>query len=116
MIFWRRTFTILILLLLKIDLKLKLSCPNDTRQKMKFSIKDFLSKCDQIRSFLRIWSYLLKKSLMKNFIFLCSVRTAREIPHKTVHHHNYLKTSDILRVEHCDEVTNPIFNCSKLTM
>ena len=38
-------------------------------QKMKFSIKDFFSKCDQIRNFLRIWSYLLKKSLMKNFIF-----------------------------------------------
>ena len=37
--------------------------------KMKFSIKDFSSKCDQIRSFLRIWSYLLKKSLMENFIF-----------------------------------------------
>ena len=31
-------------------------------QKMKFSIKDFFSKCDQIRRFLRIWSYLLKKS------------------------------------------------------
>ena len=36
---------------------------------MKFSIKDFVNKCDQIRSFLRIWSYLLKKSLMENFIF-----------------------------------------------
>ena len=33
-------------------------------QKMKFSIKDFFSK-----SFLRIWSFLLKKSLMENFIF-----------------------------------------------
>ena len=40
-----------------------------TVQKMKFSIKDFFSKCDQICSFLRIWSYLLKKSLMENFIF-----------------------------------------------
>ena len=40
-----------------------------TAQKMKFSIKDFFSKCNQIRSFLRIWSHLLKKSLMKNFIF-----------------------------------------------
>ena len=39
---------------------------------MKFSIKDFFSKFDQTRSFLRIWSYLLKKSLMENFIFLCS--------------------------------------------
>ena len=33
-----------------------------TAQKMKFSIKDFFSKCNQIRSFLRIWSHLLKKS------------------------------------------------------
>ena len=39
---------------------------------MKFSIKDFSSKCDEIRSFLRIWSHLLKKSLMANFI-LCAV-------------------------------------------
>ena len=38
-------------------------------QKMKFSIKDFFSKCDHIRSFLRIWSHLLKKSVMENFIF-----------------------------------------------
>ena len=43
-----------------------------TAQKMKFSLKDFFSICDQIRSFLRIWSHLLKRSLMKNFIFLCS--------------------------------------------
>ena len=32
---------------------------------MKFSIKGFFSKCDQIRSFLRIWSHLQKKSLME---------------------------------------------------
>ena len=38
---------------------------------MKVSIKDFLSKYDQIRSF-RIWSHLLKKSIMENFIF-CAV-------------------------------------------
>ena len=45
----------------------------DTRktaaQKLKFSIKDFFSKCDQILSLLRIWSHLLKKSLMENFSF-----------------------------------------------
>ena len=35
---------------------------------MKFSIKDFFSKRDQIRSCLRIWSHLLEKSLMENFI------------------------------------------------
>ena len=39
---------------------------------MKFSIKDFFSKCDQIRIFLRIWSHLLKKSLRENFVF-CDV-------------------------------------------
>ena len=36
---------------------------------MKFSSKDFFSKCDQIRSFLGIWSHLLKKSSMENLIF-----------------------------------------------
>ena len=36
---------------------------------MKFSIKDFFSKCDEIRSFLRCRLNLLKKSLMENFIF-----------------------------------------------
>ena len=40
-----------------------------TAQKMKFYIKDFSSKCDQIRRKLRIWSHLLEKSLMENFIF-----------------------------------------------
>ena len=39
---------------------------------MKFSTKDFFSKCDQIRSTLHTWSHLLKKSLMENFIF-CAV-------------------------------------------
>ena len=45
---------------------------NNTEQKTKFSIKDFFSKCDQIRKKLWIWSRLLKKSLMENFIF-CAV-------------------------------------------
>ena len=40
-----------------------------TAQKLKFPIKDFFSKCDQTRCFLRIWSHLLNKSLMENFIF-----------------------------------------------
>ena len=40
-------------------------------KKLKFSIKDFFSKCDQIRSKL-IWSHLLKKSSTENFIF-CAV-------------------------------------------
>ena len=41
---------------------------------MKFSIKDFFSKCDRIRMKERSWSHLLKKSLMENFIF-CAVRS-----------------------------------------
>ena len=39
---------------------------------MKFSIKDQLDKCDQILRKLWIWSHLLKKSLIENFIF-CAV-------------------------------------------
>ena len=43
----------------------------NTAQKIKFSIKDFFSKCDQIQfPALRIWSHLLNKSLMENFIFM----------------------------------------------
>ena len=43
-----------------------------TAQKMKFFIKNFFSKCDQIRMKLWIWSHLLKKSVVENFIF-CAV-------------------------------------------
>ena len=50
-----------------------------TAQKVKFSIKDFFSKCDQICSFLLIWSYFLKKSLMENFIF-CAVHLLNFFP------------------------------------
>ena len=39
-------------------------------QKMKFSIRDFFSKCDQIRNFLRIWSHLLKKYLMEKLLWV----------------------------------------------
>ena len=46
-----------------------------TAQKMKFSIKDFFRKCHQIRRKLRIWPYLLKKSLMENFIFCAVIYT-----------------------------------------
>ena len=54
-----------------------------TVQKMKFSIKDFFSKYDQIQiqKKLRIWSLLLKKSFMKIFIF-CTVI------HKTIINHH----------------------------
>ena len=48
------------------------STSNNT-QKMKFSIKNFFSKRDQICSFQRIWSHLCKKSLMESSI-LCAVQ------------------------------------------
>ena len=59
---------------MQLELVFNLTYPVDTRpylnvhgtfitaQKMKFSIKDFFCKCDQIHSFLRIWLHLLKKS------------------------------------------------------
>ena len=40
-----------------------------TLHKNEVFIKDFFSKCDQIGSFLRIWSYLLKEFLTENYIF-----------------------------------------------
>ena len=40
----------------------------------KFLIKDLFSKYDQIHSLLRIWSSLLKKSLMENSMS-CAVYT-----------------------------------------
>ena len=46
-----------------------------TAQKMKFPFKDFFSKYDQIRSLLWIWSHLLKKFLMENFIFCAAKST-----------------------------------------
>ena len=49
--------------------KTKLNETYLTAQKVKFSTQDFFSKCDQSRRFLRIWSHLLKKSSMENFIF-----------------------------------------------
>ena len=46
--------------------------PSCTTQKMKFSTKDFFSKCDPIFRNPRILSRLMKKSLIENFIF-CAV-------------------------------------------
>ena len=54
---------------------------------MKFSNKDFFSKCDLIRRKLRIWSRLLKKSLMENFFFLWVVHLVNA-EDKSCHDHN----------------------------
>ena len=48
---------------------------SNTAQTMKFSFRDFFSKCDQICRKLRIWSHLLKKSLMKSFFF-CALKVS----------------------------------------
>ena len=44
---------------------------------MKFSIKNFFGKCDQICKKL-YWSSLLKRSLMENFVF-CAVDVVKSI-------------------------------------
>ena len=51
---------------------------------MKFSIKDFFSKCDQIRRKLRIWSHLLKKFLMENFISLAVYNLRNNVALETI--------------------------------
>ena len=53
---------------------LHLGLTNYTAQKVKFSIKYFFSKWDQIHSKLQIWSHLLKKYLMENFSAVLRVR------------------------------------------
>ena len=55
---------------------------SSTAQKIKFFIKDFFSKCDQIQRFLRSWSHLPKKSLLENFIF-CVVITSNIFDYRT---------------------------------
>ena len=81
-----------------------------TAQKMKISIKDFFSKCDQIRSFLRSWSHLLKKSLTENFI-CCAVKI-------TVWFHS--KKSCSIRFESCSiadlELTNFVLMLPLISM
>ena len=46
---------------------------------MKFSTKDFFSKCDQIRRKLRMWSQLMNNSLVENFIFVQWISADSEI-------------------------------------
>ena len=50
----------------------------DNAQKMKISIKDFFSKCDQIRRKLQMWSHLLKKFLVEIFFFCVQSETLFE--------------------------------------
>ena len=56
---------------------------------------DFFSKSEQISRKLRIWSHLLKKSLMENFNF-CAVRTLPSISNKAF----FAKICSFLAVDH----------------
>ena len=49
------------------------------------SIKNFFSKCDQIRRYLRIWSRLLNKSLKEKFIFCAMQREIRWLLYRDDH-------------------------------
>ena len=99
-----------------------------TAQKIKFSFEDFFSKCGQIRSLLRIWSQLLKKSLVENSIFcvlnvsLCFKITLLLVLDKW---RNYMKTFWIRRKKNKKKqpslghhfvlmflLSVPIFRCS----
>ena len=51
-----------------------------TVQKMKFYIKNFRSKCDQIHSFQRIWSHLVKEYLRKTLFFVQQRKSKRVKP------------------------------------
>ena len=72
----------------------------DSKQKNNYNpFKDIFSKCDQIRSFLRIWSHLLKKSLMENFIFFGSVIQRNFLlDRKKIRKENYILCKRKLRV------------------
>ena len=60
----------------ELHLCVKCNDGNSLHKRLNFFIKEFFSKCDQIRRKLRIWSHLLKNSSMENFIF-CAVTRIR---------------------------------------
>ena len=66
-----------ILVFRTMELHLLLFIRSVTARKMKFSVRNFFSKCEQICSFLRICSHLLKKFLMENSFF-CIVITRQK--------------------------------------
>ena len=65
-------------------------CISTTSQKMKFSIKDFFGKCDQIHRKLRIWSHLLKKYLIENLIFCAEYKNVvKALEHSLIYRDHY---------------------------
>ena len=88
-----------------------------TAQKIKFSIEDFFSKCDQIGKKLEIWSQLLNKSLMENFIFCAVSFTYRPSPRFTlinrtdclIHHAKHLFPSNLVIDSYrCEGLIRPL--------
>ena len=63
-------------------------------QKIKFSIKDFFSQWSHL---LMIWSHLLKKSLMENFIFCAVIGVTYQLTDPLIPMHRALteRTKDI---------------------
>ena len=49
-----------------------------TTQKMRFSFKDLFNRCEQIRSFVRICSHLLRNFLTEKFIFCALICASRQ--------------------------------------
>ena len=99
-----------------------------TAQKMKFSIKDFFSKCNQIRSFLRIWSHLLKKSFMENFVFRAvtmqffsgkvqiSARNTRSSPFSSSLGNVFLLQVEIFQLSHLRQFIKSYFQNSLVSL
>ena len=83
---------------------------------MKFSIKDFSSKCDQILRNLPIWSHFLEKSLMENLciVNLCYVmhqNTFRTLTYSELYLFRYTEAfSSILSTIKACSVINEIYS------
>ena len=73
------SFMVSILLLMDWIQEYKDCTPRVIAQKVKFSDEDFFSKCEQIHSFLRICSHLIKKFLTENFIFCTALASTESV-------------------------------------
>ena len=69
-------------------------------QKMKYSIKDFFSKCYQIWKKLWIWSHLLMKTVMENFIFCAFYLISEKGGITDSVNHNFSRT----RIDSCNSL------------
>ena len=77
---WKHVFSNTIFVIIKIvHVKREQEALFTLHKKMKFSIKNFFSKCDQIHRFLPIWSHLLKKFIRIHWglIFANVIRCSR---------------------------------------